>query len=137
MNYGTGWHWSPIDDDRSMLVPLSTQYATPPLRWRHAETCPVDRVSGLGCTCIVELNDWHPDCGGDWVLSGPNYFANYWPDNTVVASILDGPDGNELATSGIQPFASKAQCMAYAEWWIRAELTAMQTGKTQRTKDAE
>lgn len=51
MNYGTGWHWSSIGDSRSALVPMSTQYETPPLRWRHPQTCPVDRVSGLGCTC--------------------------------------------------------------------------------------
>jgi hypothetical protein len=76
---------------------------------------------------VMEFPEWHPDCGGDWVLSGPGYFAVYWPDNTVVASILDGQDGNEIATSGIQPFASKAQCTAYAEWWIRVELTAMKT----------
>lgn len=84
---------------------------------------------------VPKLNDWHPDCGGDWVLSGPNYFANYWPDNTVIASILDGPDGNELATSGIQPFPSKAQCMAYAEWWIQAELVA--TASKKGTNDYE
>lgn len=52
VNYGTGWHWSPLGDGRSALVPMSTQYETPPLRWRHAETCAVDRVSGIGCTCI-------------------------------------------------------------------------------------
>lgn len=50
-HYGTGWFWSPLGDGRSMLVPMSTQYETPPLRWRHPETCPVDRVSGFGCTC--------------------------------------------------------------------------------------
>jgi hypothetical protein len=76
---------------------------------------------------VITLPEWHPDCGGDWVLSGDRFFANYWPDNTVIASILDGPDGNQISTTGIQPFASKTQCMAYAEWWIRAELTAMKT----------
>lgn len=51
MRYGTGWHWSAIDEDRAILVPPSTQYETPPLRWLHPEACPVDRVSGFGCTC--------------------------------------------------------------------------------------
>lgn len=58
MRYGTGWHWSPLGDGRSALVPLSTAYKTPPLNWWHPETCPVDRVSGLGCTCdaVKEVN---------------------------------------------------------------------------------
>lgn len=79
---------------------------------------------------VIHFPEWRPDCGGDWVLSGSwalsgeGFFANYWPDNTVVASILDGFDGNELATSGIQAFASKAQCQSYAECWIKAELIA-------------
>lgn len=51
-HHGYGWFWRAIDEDRAMFVPLSTQYRTPPLRWRHTETCAVDRVSGLGCTCI-------------------------------------------------------------------------------------
>lgn len=52
--YGTGWHWSPLGDGRSALVPLSTAYPCPPVDWRHAETCAVDRVSGTGCTCKTE-----------------------------------------------------------------------------------
>lgn len=51
--YGTGWHWSPLGDGRSALVPLSTAYPCPPVDWRHAETCAVDRVSGTGCNCRV------------------------------------------------------------------------------------
>lgn len=51
MNYGTGWHWQQYDHNHAALVPMSTQYKTPPLRWRHPETCPVDRVSGVECTC--------------------------------------------------------------------------------------
>lgn len=50
--YGTGWHWQQYDHNHAALVPMSTQYPTPPLRWHHPEMCPVDRVSGLGCTCI-------------------------------------------------------------------------------------
>lgn len=69
----------------------------------------------------VKLNDWHPDCGGDWVLSGPGYFANYWPDNTVSAVINDA-NGNELADSGIQSGISRAECQAFAERWIRERL---------------
>lgn len=69
----------------------------------------------------VKLNDWHPDCGGDWVLSGPGYFANYWPDNTVSAVIQDA-SGNELADSGIQSGISRAECQAFAERWIRERL---------------
>lgn len=71
----------------------------------------------------VKLNDWHPDCGGDWVLSGPGYFANYWPDNTVIADILDADD-TRTASTGIQSFTSRAECQAYAEWWIKAEMKA-------------
>lgn len=52
MRYGTGWFWQQYDHNRAALVPMSTQYETPPLRWRHTERCAVDRVSGLGCTCI-------------------------------------------------------------------------------------
>ncbi len=69
----------------------------------------------------VKLDDWHPDCGGDWVLSGPGYFANYWPDNTVSAVIQDA-SGNELADSGIQSGISRAECQAFAERWIRERL---------------
>ncbi len=76
----------------------------------------------------ITLPEWHPDCGGDWVLSGPGFFANYWPDNTVVASILDGEDGREIASSGIVHQGSRAECMAYAEWWIKAELNALPAG---------
>lgn len=52
--YGTGWHWSPLGDGRSALVPLSTAYPCPPVDWHHTEDCPVDRVSGTGCTCKTE-----------------------------------------------------------------------------------
>lgn len=69
----------------------------------------------------VKLNDWHPDCGGDWVLSGPGYFANYWPDNTVIADILD-VEGNASDCSGIQSGISRAECQAFAERWIRERL---------------
>lgn len=55
--YGTGWFWQPYDHNHAALVPMSTQYETPPLRWRHPETCPVDRVSGFGCTC-KEVNQY-------------------------------------------------------------------------------
>lgn len=51
MRYGTGWFWQRIDAYRHMLVPASTAYPTPPLNWRHTETCAVDRVSGFGCNC--------------------------------------------------------------------------------------
>lgn len=63
MRYGTGYHWSPIDDDRSMLLPMSTQYETPPLRWRHPETCLVDRMSGFGCTCTDNREETKDDDG--------------------------------------------------------------------------
>lgn len=57
-HYGTGWFWWAIDEDRSMLVPPSTAYETPPLNWWHPENCPVDRISGFGCTCNrEETND--------------------------------------------------------------------------------
>lgn len=71
---------------------------------------------------IVELPDWKPDCGGDWVLSGTGFFANYWPDNTVTASITDGFDGPTLADSGIVPRESRAACQLFAEEWIRQHL---------------
>lgn len=50
-HYGYGWFWWAIDEDRSMLVPPSTAYETPSLNWWHPENCPVDRMSGFGCTC--------------------------------------------------------------------------------------
>jgi len=66
---------------------------------------------------IPVLSEWTPDCGGEWVLSGPGYFANYWPDNTVSASILD-PNDDALAKSGIVAHPSRATCQAFAEQWI-------------------
>lgn len=77
----------------------------------------------------INLGEWTPDCGGDWCLSGPRWFANYWPDNTVSASIYEGEDGDgqltdEVARSGIMSGVSKADCMAKAEDWIRAQLAA-------------
>ncbi|MEU5156766.1 DUF6221 family protein [Glycomyces sp. NPDC021274] len=70
----------------------------------------------------VTLPEWKPDCGGDWVLSGTGFFANYWPDNTVSASITDGFDGPALADSGIVPKESRAACQLFAEEWIRQHL---------------
>lgn len=58
--YGTGWFWQPYDHNHAALVPMSTQYETPPLRWRHAEGCAVDRTHGFGCTCKTteeKMND--------------------------------------------------------------------------------
>jgi hypothetical protein len=76
---------------------------------------------------------WRPDCGGDWTLSGPNFFANYWPDNTVTASVFDGdPETSDpIASMGVAvPFSSRAECMAEAEKWIRSALRdAGLTGK--------
>jgi hypothetical protein len=69
----------------------------------------------------VKLNDWHPDCGGGWVLSGPGYFANYWPDNTVIVDILD-TDGNVTECSNMYHGDSKAECQAFAENWLRERL---------------
>jgi hypothetical protein len=66
---------------------------------------------------MITLPDWHPDCGGDWVLSGDRFFANYWPDNTVIADVF-GENGEVLHCSGIMSFGSKAQCQAFAEKWI-------------------
>jgi hypothetical protein len=74
----------------------------------------------------ITLPDWHPDCGGDWVLSGPGFFANYWPDNCVSASIIEGEDGKELASSGLVYLDSKAECMAFAERWIKEQMAAFQ-----------
>lgn len=51
MHYGTGWHWQSLGDGRAALVPLSTTYECPPIKWRHAATCAVDRMTGFGCTC--------------------------------------------------------------------------------------
>lgn len=60
--YGTGWFWQQYDHNHAALVPMSTQYETPPLRWRHTEGCAVDRVSGLGCNCNRgETNDADED----------------------------------------------------------------------------
>ena len=78
----------------------------------------------------MKFPEWTPDCGGDWCLSdgkgedapGVGYFANYWPDNSVSASIY--VDGEEVADSGIMARGSKAQCMALAEQWIAERLAA-------------
>lgn len=70
----------------------------------------------------VTLPEWKPDCGGDWVLSGTGFFANYWPDNTVTASITEGFDGPALADSGIVPKEGRAACQLFAEEWIRQHL---------------
>lgn len=51
--YRTGWFWTPIDPDRSMLVPASTQYPTPPIRWLHRIGCAVER----GQECDSEKRD--------------------------------------------------------------------------------
>lgn len=69
----------------------------------------------------VNLNKWHPDCGGDWNLSGPGYFACYWPDNTVSAMILDA-EGNQLDHSGVKKFHTRSACQTFAELWIRERL---------------
>ncbi|QCB93285.1 DUF6221 family protein [Cellulomonas shaoxiangyii] len=63
------------------------------------------------------LPEWQPDVGGDWTLSGDGFFATYWPDNTVSASIYRGDD--QVATSGIVSRRSRAECQAFAEGWIR------------------
>jgi hypothetical protein len=73
------------------------------------------------------LGEWTPDCGGDWVLSGPRWFSNYWPDNTWVASVHKGTDDegdltDMLADSGIRSGKSRADCQSRAEEWIRANL---------------
>ena len=76
----------------------------------------------LASESSVTLPEWHPDCGGDWVLSGDGFFANYWPDNTVSASITDGFDGPTLAESGIVSKDSRAACQSFAEGWVREHL---------------
>lgn len=50
--YGYGWFWSPMGDGRSMYVPPSTAYPTPPLGWWHPETCAIGR--GQACNCEQE-----------------------------------------------------------------------------------
>lgn len=55
-HYGNGWHWQSLGDERAALVPLSTAYPCAPLRWQHVETCAIDRVSGIGCTCKQEAS---------------------------------------------------------------------------------
>ncbi|MFG3340547.1 DUF6221 family protein [Glycomyces sp. NPDC048151] len=69
----------------------------------------------------VDLPEWTPDCGGDWCLSGPGFFANYWPDNTVSASI-GGEEGPGIAASGIVARETRTACQAFAEDWIRQHL---------------
>lgn len=75
-----------------------------------------------------ELPEWTPDCGGDWCLNvgalshepGIGAFANYWPDNTVSASVY--VDGEDVATSEIVARSSRAECQVFAEQWIRTHL---------------
>lgn len=69
------------------------------------------------------LGAWRSDCGGDYTLSGEHagvfYFANYWPDNTVSASIYLEEDGDRVAGSGIVQRSSFDDCKRFAESWIR------------------
>lgn len=69
------------------------------------------------------LPEWTPDCGGDWCLSSGNsegpgitFFANYWPDHTVSASIY--ADGHAVHKSGIVARQNKIECQSFAERWI-------------------
>lgn len=48
---------------------------------------------------------------------GIGAFANYWPDDTVSASVYI--DGEDVARSGIVARRSRAECQAFAEQWIR------------------
>ena len=97
--------------------------------WEHTERYDPARVlrevtakrAILARESTVELPEWKPDCGGDWVLSGPDFFANYWPDNTVTASIGED-DGPRLSNSGIVSKESRAACQLFAEEWIREHL---------------
>lgn len=74
--------------------------------------------------------EWKPDCGGDWVLQGANYFACYWPDNTFTACVfapgsdpeIDDPSAS-MASSVAGP--SRPECMAAAERWISEQLDEM------------
>lgn len=75
----------------------------------------------------VSLPAWEPDCGGDWCLAGGEtegpgwgFFANYWPDNTVSASVFY--DGEKIKGSGIVAHQSKADCQSFAEHWVRDNL---------------
>jgi len=51
MRYGSGWHWQQYGRNHAALVPMSTAYESPSIRWQHTETCSVDRMTGLGCNC--------------------------------------------------------------------------------------
>lgn len=76
------------------------------------------------------LPEWEPDCGGDWTLSGPGFFANYWPDNTVSVSIYVGD--TRVAESGIVSRGSRAECQAFAERWIRDHSRALAECRARR-----
>lgn len=74
------------------------------------------------------LPEWTPDCGGDWCLSSGNsegpgitFFANYWPDHTVSASIY--ADGHAVHKSGIVARQTKIECQFFAERWIVEHLS--------------
>lgn len=74
----------------------------------------------------MELVEWTPDCGGDWVLSSDRYFANYWPDHSWSAAICaDADKDKELADSGIVTGGrSLAACQAAAEEWVIEHLVS-------------
>lgn len=115
----------PGDDPQSMMDALHIA------RWDPARVlaeCEAKKAIVAWHTRKVELPEWTPDCGGDWCLNvgalshepGVGAFANYWPDNTVSASVY--VDGKDVAKSGIVAHASKAECQAFAEHWIRDHL---------------
>lgn len=91
---------------------------------RHLATVAAHRAI-VEAESYVYFDEWTPDCGGDWCLNvgagsdepGVGAFANYWPDNTVSASVYR--DDVEVARSGIVSRATKAECMAFAEQFIR------------------
>jgi hypothetical protein len=69
----------------------------------------------------MNMPEWEPDCGGDWTLSAPGFFATYWPDNAVSATIYDN-NGEISATSGIVRLEDRLSCQSFAEKWIREHL---------------
>jgi hypothetical protein len=71
----------------------------------------------------IDHAEWKLSGSESWFLSGPGFFAECWSDSTVNAWISDVPDGPTLDTTGVVSKDNLAGCQAFAESWIREQLS--------------
>jgi hypothetical protein len=71
----------------------------------------------------IDHAEWKLSGSESWFLSGPRFFAECWSDSTVNAWISDVPDGPTLDTTGVVSKDNLAGCQAFAESWIREQLS--------------